>query len=85
MEEYFEGKNIEFVSICKSDTEDRWNEMVKYKKWGGIQLFAPNEWITFFKDFSVQGIPRFILIDKAGKVIDGNSKKPSDPRLQEDI
>ena len=32
MEEYFEGKNIEFVSICKSDTEDRWNEIVKYKK-----------------------------------------------------
>jgi hypothetical protein len=59
--------------------------MVEDKKLGGIQLFAPNEGIPFFKDYSVQGIPRFILIDKNGKIIDGNAKRPSNPELQKEI
>ncbi len=85
MEEYFRGKDIQFVSICKSDTEERWRKMVKHKNLGGIQLFAPNEEIEFFKNYSVQGIPRFILIDKNGKIIDANAKRPSNPKLKKEI
>ncbi len=85
LEKTFEGRDIQFVSICKGDSKDRWAKMVKDKELGGIQLFAPNENISFFKDYSVQGIPRFILIDKDGKIIDGNAKRPSDKRLIEDI
>lgn len=85
MEEHFRGKDIQFISICKDDTEERWRKMVEDKKLGGIQLFAPNEEISFFKDYSVEGIPRFILIDKNGKIIDGNAKRPSNPELQKEI
>ena len=85
MEEHFKDKDILFVSICKSDSKERWEKMVKEKDLGGIQLFAPNENISFFKDYLIQGIPRFILIDKEGKIIDGNSKRPSDPKLIEEI
>jgi len=59
--------------------------MVEDKKLGGIQLFAPNEEISFFKDYSVEGIPTFILIDKNGNIIDGNAKRPSNPELQKEI
>lgn len=82
MEKYFKGKDIQFISICKGDTEERWRKMVKDKELGGIQLFAPNEEISFFKDYSVQGIPRFILIDKNGKIIDANAPRPSNPELK---
>lgn len=85
MEEHFKGKGIQFVSICKSDTKERWKKMVKEKELGGIQLFAEDENISFFKDYSVQGIPRFILIDRDGKIIDGNAKRPSNPKLKEEI
>ncbi|KAA1246608.1 TlpA disulfide reductase family protein [Aquimarina sp. RZ0] len=85
MEAYFEGKDIQFVSICKDDTKDRWKKMVEEKELGGIQLFASNEKMTFFEDYSVHGIPRFILIDKNGKIIDGNAKRPSNPELQQEI
>jgi thiol-disulfide isomerase/thioredoxin len=81
MEEHFSGKDIQFVSICKSDSKDRWEKMVEEKKLGGIQLFAEDENISFFKDYSVQGIPRFILIDKEGKIIDANAKRPSNTML----
>jgi len=85
MEEYFKGKDIQFVSICKSDTKEHWQKMVEEKELSGIQLFAPEEDISFFKDYSVQGIPRFILIDKDGKIIDGNAKRPSNPQLNKEI
>lgn len=85
LEAYFKGKDIQFVSICISDTEERWKKMVKDKELGGIQLFAPDEKISFLEDYSIQGIPRFILIDKDGKIIDGDAKQPSEPKLQEEI
>ncbi len=85
IEEYFEGKDIYFVSICKSDTKERWKKMIEEKELGGIQLFAKDENISFFNDYLVQGIPRFILIDKDGKIIDGNAKRPSNPKLKEEI
>ncbi|MDD7913793.1 TlpA family protein disulfide reductase [Polaribacter ponticola] len=55
------------------------------KKLGGIQLFAPNENISFFKDYQVTGIPRFILIDKNGRIIESNAKRPSNPKLKEQL
>lgn len=83
LEEEFQG-NIHFVSICKSDTEDRWKAMIEDKKLGGIQLFT-DEQIPFFTDFMVQGIPRFILIDKEGKIVEANAPRPSWPQIKEVI
>ena len=85
LEKDFKNKNIEFVSICFSDTKEKWNKMVKEKEMNGIQLFAPDDSISFFKDYFVSGIPRFILIDKEGKIIDANAYKPSDPKLKEQL
>ena len=83
LEKEFKNKNIEFVSICISDTKERFEKMVKEKKMGGIQLFAPDDTISFFEDYFVKGIPRFILIDEEGKIIDANAYRPSDPKLKE--
>jgi thiol-disulfide isomerase/thioredoxin len=85
MEELFKDRDIQFVSICTEDKEERRKETIKEKNLGGLQLFAPTEETSFFKDYSVRGIPRFILIDKNGKIIDANAKRPSDPALQEEI
>ena len=85
LEKHFKGKDIQFVSICKSDTKKRWKEMVEQKKLGGIQLFAEDNNLQFFKDYSVEGIPRFILIDKEGKIIDANAKRPSNEQLYKEI
>ncbi len=54
IEHYFKGKEIYFVSICKSDVKEHWIKMVKEKELGGIQLFAPDNKIPFFEDYAVQ-------------------------------
>ena len=85
LEKYFEGKNICFVGINVGDEEEHWKNTVREKKLGGIQLYAPDTKIDFFKDYLVRGIPRYILIDKDGTIINSSAKRPSDAKLTEQL
>ncbi|MFC4818202.1 TlpA family protein disulfide reductase [Flavobacterium sp. GCM10023249] len=84
VEEEYKGKNIEFVSmsIDQKKDYDKWRKMVEEKSLGGIQLFADNDWNSqFVKEYAIEGIPRFILIDPNGKIISADAPRPSDPKL----
>jgi len=35
---------------------------------------------TFMNDYMIKGIPRFILLDKEGKIISVDMSRPSDPK-----
>ena len=86
VEAQYHDKNIEFVSISIDQARDhyKWLAMVKDKELGGIQLFADNEGnSTFIKEYQIQGIPRFILIDPKGNIVDANAPRPSNPKLIE--
>ncbi len=83
LEHKFKDKNIAFVSICKEDTRERWRKTVISNELSGIHLFAPNNNISFFKDYLVDGVPRFILIDKEGKIIDSDATRPSNKKTEE--
>ncbi|MGY3792521.1 TlpA family protein disulfide reductase [Aquimarina sp. 433] len=77
-------EKIKFVSISVDNKRDHdaWKTMIKEKELSGIQLFADNSWSSkFIRDYDVQGIPRFILIDKEGKIVNADAPRPSDPRL----
>ena len=80
------GKNIEFVSISvdAEKDHDKWKTFVTDKELSGIQLYAGKTPVSdFIKAFQVNTIPRFILIDPSGKVVDADAARPSDPKLQE--
>lgn len=88
MEETFHGKNIEFVSVSIDAEKDyeKWKTFVTDKALTGTQLYAAKANETeFVKAFEVNTIPRFILIDPKGIVVDADAKRPSDPRLQEQL
>jgi len=79
----YEGKNIEFVSIDVYDNKDKWEKMVKSGKITGVQLRIPERDAKFLELYDVRGIPRFIFIDKDGKIIDNNVSRPSNPATRE--
>ena len=83
IEKEFRNKDIHFVSICTNDKKENFEKFVNDKELSGIQLFAPDSNISFFKDYQLKTFPRFILIDKEGKIIDANAYKPSDPKVKE--
>ncbi|TRZ42057.1 TlpA family protein disulfide reductase [Robertkochia solimangrovi] len=86
IENFYEDSNIEFVSISidRKEEEQAWRSMIEEKKMGGIQLWAgKNKDIEFVDKYYVQGIPRFILLDPDGKIIEYDAPRPSDPKLKE--
>ena len=86
MEKQYHGKNIEFVSISvdKSKDYDKWAKMIKENELSGIQLFADKAMESdFIKNFMIQGIPRFILIDPQGNIVKANAPRPSDKKLKD--
>ncbi len=84
VEKKYHDKNIEFVSISvdKAKDHDKWLKMVKEKELKGIQLFADKDWESdFVKGYLIKGIPRFILIDPNGNIVNSNAPRPSEDKL----
>ena len=78
LKDEFKNKNIVFMSISLDKTTDIWQKALKDKNMKGIQLFAKGEFNSeIAKKYSVTGIPRFILIDKDGNIINSKAERPS--------
>ena len=86
MDEAYKGKNIAFVSLSidKMEHKDKWLKMIEDEDLGGIQILADQDWNSdFVTAYNIKGIPRFILIDKEGNIVNSNAPRPSDPNLKE--
>lgn len=76
------GMDIAFVSISIDGDKEAWKKMVEKKELQGYQLYAEGEWQSgIIKDYAIQGIPRFILIDKEGKLVNANANRPSSEEI----
>lgn len=85
LEEEYHNKGINFVSISIDQKKDfeKWQKMVKEKELQGIQVFANNDWNSqFVREYNINGIPRFILLDKDGNIITADAPRPSDPNIR---
>jgi thiol-disulfide isomerase/thioredoxin len=73
-------KDIVFVSISVDQLKDKetWKKMVVDEGLKGYQLFADNSFRShFIREFAIESIPRFILIDKGGKIVNADAPRPS--------
>ncbi|RFS26628.1 TlpA family protein disulfide reductase [Chitinophaga silvatica] len=81
-EEFKTNNNIVFVTVSIDDerNEIKWRDYLHKKNMNGIELLANGEkGKNFMKGFSIVGIPRYIIIDKEGKVVESYGPKPSEP------
>ncbi len=83
LEKHFEKEEITFVSICINDQKKNWLSVITEKE--GIQLFASDPNDPFIDSYAITGIPRFILLDREGVIIDAYAKRPSDKNLIPEI
>lgn len=86
VEKKFHNKNIEFVSTSIDELKNhaKWKGMVTDKELGGMQLMADKAWQSqFVRDYGIDGIPRFILIDPDGNIVSADAPRPSNPKLVE--
>jgi thiol-disulfide isomerase/thioredoxin len=75
--EYEKNSNIVFLSISVDESKEAWEKMVKEKELSDYQLFGGGWASDITKNYLVQSIPRFILIDKQGKIVSANTERPS--------
>ena len=82
----YKDKEIAIVSLSidKMEHKEKWMTMVKDKNLTGIQIMGDKDWNSdFVRAYNIQGIPRFILIDKKGNIVSADAPRPSDPKLKE--
>lgn len=77
----FKDRSVAFVGISTDQDKSKWEAYVADKKLKGIQLHAGNN-NPLSNAYKVTGIPRYILIDKSGNLINVDSPRPSDPKLK---
>lgn len=83
LEEEMKGKEVVFigVSVDEEKNYDKWKKFITDEQLPGIQLFA-NGWSKITKDYKITGIPRFMVFDREGKVVESVAPRPSNPDLK---
>ena len=77
LQEEFVEENVAFVSISVDKTQEPWKKMVKEKDLKGFQLHAAESNTKIKEVYRVFSIPRFMILDPEGKIVDSNADRPS--------
>jgi len=86
LEEEMHGQDVVFIGVSLDEAKDKqkWIDFVKSENLKGVQLHASG-WSQIARDYEIKGIPRFMLIDKNGKIVTENAPRPSNPLLKKMI
>ena len=79
LEEQYAGKDIHFVSLSCDSNKSAWEKRVQKGDMKGIQLHLGTN-SDFMQKYIINGIPRFILLDREGKIVKADAPRPSDPQ-----
>ena len=85
LEKTMKGKKIVFVSLSTDQNKAVWEKFVKENDMDGIQLFAGDKGKEMMSFYVVESIPRFILLDKKGRIVDGDFGMPAWARTEMDL
>ncbi|MEJ5106357.1 thioredoxin-like domain-containing protein [Chryseobacterium sp. MYb328] len=74
--------NIQFISISLDESQSKWQNYLKTKP-SKIPQFWLSDANEFMNRYKIQSIPRFIIIDPAGKIFNLNSPFPDEDNFIE--
>ncbi len=74
-------KDVVFVYFSSDEGEDKWRaNIARYALEGDHYLMNATLQREIYGTLGIQFIPRYVIIDKQGKVINSNAPKPSNPQ-----
>lgn len=74
--EKYKGRNITFVGLSIDADKAKWEARVKSGALCGTQLYI-GKGSRFQADYRISGIPRFILLDPNGRIVNPDMTRPS--------
>ena len=87
----YKDQPVQFLSVSLDTGNQlmaKWREMIMAHKGDTKVLFLnlPNGFKnSFTQKMNIHSVPRIMLIDQQGNIIDAYAKRPSDPKLQKQI
>ena len=81
LKKQFAKDNIVFISLSSDKNENAWKTKVSQEKMDGLLLNIAGD-RSFMNFFKIKTIPRFILLDQEGRIIDAVMTQPSNPETE---
>jgi len=83
VEENKGNENVIFIALSLDNTEKEWKTFLQKHPINGMRLFAGGGFKgSFATNYSIMGIPHFILLDEEGKIIQYAAPVPNDDRIK---
>lgn len=79
------NKDVVFLLISTDSKTEPWKAFLEKEKLPGTCLWAGDQYAAVANTYNITGIPRFMLIDKQGKIFSSNARRPADARIEEEI
>ncbi len=74
----FTGKDVAFVYFCVKSKKQKWESIISDNRIkGDPYLLTDSQYDILSEKFDITGIPRYILVNKEGKVVDKDAARPS--------
>lgn len=84
LEEEFKSKDVVFIYISIDHNEATWRKIIGEKQMKGIQLISIGGFNSEIAQiYKLNGVPSYILINKAGIIINCDAKRPSNGAKQD--
>ena len=81
---YKNNKKIELISISLDDNKKKWEKKVAEDKPGWQQYIVNQNFKSLLcKNYDIDGIPRFLMFDKKGRIVSLNAPRPSHEKIIE--
>lgn len=78
LQKRYQGKDVVFVYFCVKSKKSKWESIISdYNMKGDLYLLSDSQYDVLSEKFQISGIPRYILVNKDGVVIDKNAQRPS--------
>ena len=76
-----------YISIDRVEQQERWKKMIVDQKLQGVHIIDPPEGEdgSIMKTYQINGIPRYILIDQTGNIMDAEAERPSSGKVEAEI
>lgn len=85
LRERYRGKDVAFVYLALNDVQERWLEAVREEHLNDAccqnYIITNPKRARFIEEHRITGIPRFMLFDRQGKLVDNDAPRPVNPKI----
>ena len=81
----YADKGLEVVFLSMDDSFQKWEKAAtkqSINKGNCLKVLDP-QGASFIQEYKITTIPRYMIIDKDGKVVNANAPRPSDPKVKQ--